>query len=310
MLQHFPKLKSPEDFSKRFGIHWGKYKDKMLSFYNPTFGKIHTSLTILDPVETKEATHLFKNVFGIMGDKTYTSQVIDGLLQDLLQQGLQNTDLRDEIFCLVCKQLTNNPKEESVDRGWNLMSLLLATFRPSSEMENYLENFLRRAGKDECVKVLHKTRITGSLTIAPSLEELAPLRTVGRIELWLNGQRENISLNSSDWDAQSRPDQEKCLWENVVFDSIDSDPVPMANPDITQKKHAPPPPMTNPDITQKKHAPPPPPKSSGNHPVGQPKASALPPPPPKSGGNHPVPPPPSRGTHSVKQPPPPPPKRH
>lgn len=109
-LKHFPNLKSPEDFAKRFGINWSKYKEKMLCFYHPTFGKIHTSLTVLNSADTKKSTYLFKNIFGIMGDKVYTSEALDGLLSDLLEQGLNNTQIRDEVYCQLCKQLTQNPR--------------------------------------------------------------------------------------------------------------------------------------------------------------------------------------------------------
>lgn len=31
-LSNFPELKTPEEFSRRFGIHWRKYKETMLTW--------------------------------------------------------------------------------------------------------------------------------------------------------------------------------------------------------------------------------------------------------------------------------------
>jgi hypothetical protein len=80
----------------------------------------------------------------------------------LLGQGLTYGELRDEIYCQVMKQLTNNPNpcvfrllnadlptlthlrvsSESTFRGWQLLCVLLVTFPPSKNFEPYLHAFL------------------------------------------------------------------------------------------------------------------------------------------------------------------------
>ena len=42
------------------------------------------------------------------------------LAQDILQKGLEIPELVDEIYMLIMKQLTGNPKPESVARGWQV----------------------------------------------------------------------------------------------------------------------------------------------------------------------------------------------
>ncbi|KAH9163943.1 MyTH4 domain-containing protein [Lactarius sanguifluus] len=66
----------------------------------------------------------------------------------LLGEGLANGELRDEIYCQVMKQLTNNPNASgcfvgtAAFRGWQLLCVLLVTFPPSKNFEPYLHAFL------------------------------------------------------------------------------------------------------------------------------------------------------------------------
>ncbi|KAG8685589.1 hypothetical protein FRC09_014658, partial [Ceratobasidium sp. 395] len=60
----------------------------------------------------------------------------------LLAEGIEHGELRDEIYCQVVKQLTDNPNPESTFRGWQLLCVLLVTFPPSKNFEGYLRSFM------------------------------------------------------------------------------------------------------------------------------------------------------------------------
>ena len=214
-LGNFPGLKTPEDFSRRFGIHWKRYKDGMLTFYNPLFGKIHTSLTHIegkDEEETKElnkkAPYLFKNVFAVMGDRKVVE--VDATAHELLEQCLQIPALRNEVYCQLMKQLTQNPNSESESRGWNLMAMCCATFPPGSDLEKYLEFFLKKAYREDCVWKLHMTLIGGPLVVVPPVEVVARLRqnaATGDTSFWMPGPRTQISFEELQFSAPEKIEQ-------------------------------------------------------------------------------------------------------
>lgn len=65
------------------------------------------------------------------------------------------------------------------------MSLMLSTFPPSSELENYLEMFLRGKREDECINKLHLIVYGEPVPGIPRMHQIEGLRGKGRrFSLW------------------------------------------------------------------------------------------------------------------------------
>uniref|UniRef100_A0A8B9N279 Myosin VIIB n=1 Tax=Accipiter nisus TaxID=211598 RepID=A0A8B9N279_9AVES len=83
--------------------------------------------------------------------------------------------IRDEIYCQICKQLTENNNRSSYARGWILLSLCLGCFPPSDTFVKYLLNFIHHGPTGYapyCAERLRRTYVNGARTEPPSWLEL------------------------------------------------------------------------------------------------------------------------------------------
>ncbi|XP_048055664.1 unconventional myosin-VIIa [Megalobrama amblycephala] len=84
-------------------------------------------------------------------------------------------DLRDEIYCQICKQLQENSNRGSFFRGWILLSICLGIFPPTESFIKYLQSFLRFGPvgyAPYCAERLRRTVANGVRGEPPSWLEL------------------------------------------------------------------------------------------------------------------------------------------
>ncbi|XP_078115998.1 unconventional myosin-VIIb [Sander vitreus] len=112
-------------------------------------------------------------------------------------------DLRDEIYCQICKQLQDNSNRNSYFRGWILLSLCLGVFPPSDRFIRYLQSFIRFAPggyASYCAERLRRTIMNGVRGEPPAWLELQATKTKKPMivsVLLMDGRSINLPVDSA-----------------------------------------------------------------------------------------------------------------
>eukprot|EP01097_Dermamoeba_algensis_P001703 TRINITY_DN1640_c0_g3_i4.p1 TRINITY_DN1640_c0_g3~~TRINITY_DN1640_c0_g3_i4.p1 ORF type:complete len:2134 (-),score=641.62 TRINITY_DN1640_c0_g3_i4:179-6580(-) len=195
------KGKKLEDLSLNARVAFSStpIKDSLLDFDN---SKIN-----------RQAADCFLDIMRYMDDYPNTLNVsLHQIAQKLIQKGIDREVLRDEIYCQLIKQTSkDNPKPDSLYRGWELLLCSVSCFLPSEKLHNYLMAHFVSNSKEstgatvsmratECIERLERTSLKGPRIFAPSVQELTALCDSNQLAIavyWADGQAKEVDIDSA-----------------------------------------------------------------------------------------------------------------
>ncbi|XP_033636075.1 myosin-VIIa-like isoform X2 [Asterias rubens] len=115
-----------------------------------------------NPEMAEQACDAFEAVLKYMGDfptkRSYRDRLDNDLSVKIFESPLKNEPLKDEIYCQLIKQLTDNRRKLSEERGWELMWLVTGIFACSQTLMPEVKKFLRSADNQLSAECLHRLK--------------------------------------------------------------------------------------------------------------------------------------------------------
>ena len=103
---------------------------------------ISKPLTHLPSSLNEMAVQLFKNLLSYMGDRRSSKKENLHILKHTKLTMNSPEELKDEAYLQVIKQITNNPNEESREKGWTFFAIMSSIYPPSMELYYCLIKYL------------------------------------------------------------------------------------------------------------------------------------------------------------------------
>uniref|UniRef100_A0A8D3CMR3 Myosin VIIAa n=1 Tax=Scophthalmus maximus TaxID=52904 RepID=A0A8D3CMR3_SCOMX len=116
-----------------------------------------------------------------MGDyPSKRTRSVNELTDQIFEGALKAEPLKDEIYCQIIKQLTDNHVKYSEEKGWELLWLCTGLFPPSNVLLPHIQRFLQSKKhhplSGDCMQRLHKALRNGSRKYPPHLVEVEAIQ--------------------------------------------------------------------------------------------------------------------------------------
>lgn len=113
--------------------------------------QLPTSLVHLhNPESTELACSIWKDINKQLRGELKENSIIQST-QSIIAYCLERGELRDEVYCQLIRQATNNPSPEQQLRSWQLLSICAACFCPSKRLYRFVLAFMMTHQKDAVV---------------------------------------------------------------------------------------------------------------------------------------------------------------
>ncbi|XP_055346543.1 myosin-VIIa-like [Paramacrobiotus metropolitanus] len=130
---------------------------------------------------SQEACSAFQAIMKYMGDlPSKKSRVSNELTDQIFEKALKEDLLKDEIYCQILKQLTDNRSRVGEERGWELLWLVTGLFAPSENLLKECMAILRSRQRHQialdCINRLQKTKKAGTRKYPPHQVEVEAIQ--------------------------------------------------------------------------------------------------------------------------------------
>jgi myosin VIIa len=132
-----------------------------------------------DSERANKATQMFVQIMKYMGDLPQARNSSHFNTEEIFAPALDDETLRDELYCQIMKQLTENIIQSSEERGWDLMWLATGLMTPSQILVKELQEFLKTRLHPVCkdsLQRLQKTSKNGNRKHPPYIVEVESIR--------------------------------------------------------------------------------------------------------------------------------------
>ena len=99
--------------------------------------------TTCDKAARRLSIDTFRLIQQYMGDRRSSAPSL-AVAAEIVTRGWLHPNLRDEIYMQLCRQTTETPTQEALERGWELLATCLNFFPPSLHFYGYIESYVFR----------------------------------------------------------------------------------------------------------------------------------------------------------------------